>query len=90
MKQHLLVKIKFQTLKDEERFREEQNSQLKKVANDIFDIILGDIDDNNISLLMKFANNVNNKKQYERAFEYYELAAEANYAEAQYSSRRRA
>lgn len=31
---------KFQTLKDEERFREEQNSQLKKVANDILPFLI--------------------------------------------------
>lgn len=31
---------KFQTLRDEERFREEQNSQLKKVANDILPFLI--------------------------------------------------
>lgn len=31
---------KFQTLKDEERFREEQNAQLKKVANDILPFLI--------------------------------------------------
>lgn len=31
---------KFQTLRDEERFREEQNAQLKKVANDILPFLI--------------------------------------------------
>lgn len=31
---------KFQTLKDEERFREEQNAQLKKVANDVLPFLI--------------------------------------------------
>lgn len=56
----------------------------EKVADDIMNVIFGYIDDNNIKILMDFANTAQDKNRNKEAFSYYKLAAKANYAEAQY------
>ena len=56
----------------------------EKVSDDIMNVIFGYIDDNNIKILMNFASNAKKQRRYKSAFNYYKLAVEKCYVEAQY------
>lgn len=56
----------------------------EKVSDDIMNVIFGYIDDNNIKILMDFASNAKKQRRYKSAFNYYKLAVEKCYVEAQY------